>query len=996
MQFKVLGLFEAFQADRRVNFTPQQTRILAALILADGPVTADDLAMTVSGDAPAPGYNTMEQAVSRLRIRLREEGARASIPHRDRHEPYRLHLNGDTTDIAEFRQLLAAAEALARGGMTKDVPRAYERAIRLWRGQPLAAPSLPDNLAALRKRLEEEYLQGVIQWSDAAYLMGDLPRLVIPLAELCTRQSDSEPLSYRYALALHAAGRTSEALAEIRRLRARLKADGLEFPDQIDRLYRQLLHHDGPLSLDARPDPTSPPKLMTGRDEQIALIAKRLLAGGIDPAVVVLSGGPGVGKSALAAAAAEHIRPARPLQFEIRLQRNESAADLLARLLSLAGLAMSMPTSVAERAALLYRFLEGKDAFLLLDNVRNEKQVAAAVAAGWSAVLITSQQQLLGLHNVDVIAVKPLTDDASQSLLTQLSDKTGTTNAEAIRAIARLCAGLPLALKIAGSKLAAPRSMPAAELIARLRDARRRLDALSLGDEAVRASFLLAYEDLGSSARRLFRRMGTLMELTGDGMDHVVAAAAADLPIGAGDVLIEELIRASLVEASSPDGAHERYQLHELLAVFASERFKAEENESATRELFDRVGQGLLQRALVAERFLTIQGVHPCGPASGRSGDDALTVPDLVDRGRQAAAWLDQERATACVVVRKAFAFAGLGWVAPLGRALMPVLESRARFDMWLQLCTDLQNIAFPDADRASFDAGLGTLLHYRNDLKGSAEALNTSIEWYGRARNDLGGAYAQVMLSMTLRASQQPVSGLLDDALATAIRRQDPVLEVEALRCLSWQHRDAGDIDGALKCLQRASAVANAMPYSGRLKGYVLYDLGAAQIDRDDKEIAAQTLATAKQIFDDADDRHWSALTSVRLAEAVGERDDTQAARHLESAYEIFIEIGDQLWQAVTRRNQAALAARQGKSDEAYTLFLQAETLATVLNDERTLATIWTARGESFLLERPEHATADLKAAAEILQVYGSYSWTRRADAALARLRAAGVTAAI
>jgi DNA-binding SARP family transcriptional activator len=421
MRFQILGPFEAVQGDRRANFTRQQARILAALVLADGALTADDLTMAASGDAPAPGYNTMEQAVRRLRIKLTEEGAQASVPIRDQHEPYRLDLNGDTTDVAAFRFLLANAHKFVRSGAATSAASTFEKAVRLWRGQPLAAQTLPKSLAALRKRLEEEYLQAVVHWSDAAYITGGLSGLVVPLAELCTRQPDSEPLSYRYALALHAGGRTSEALAELRRLKSLLIADGLDVPDQTGRLYLQLLNQVGPLSLDARPNPSSPPKFMTGRHEQATLIAGKLLAGGTDPAIVVLSGGPGVGKSALAAVVAQQIQHARPLQLEIKLQRDDSATDLLARLLGLAGLALPMPSGLEERAALLHRFLEGKDAFLLLDNVRDEEQIAAAVASGWSAVLITSQKQLSGLYNADVVPVKPLTDDAARLLLTRLS-----------------------------------------------------------------------------------------------------------------------------------------------------------------------------------------------------------------------------------------------------------------------------------------------------------------------------------------------------------------------------------------------------------------------------------------------------------------------------------------------------------------------------------------------------------------------------------------------
>ena len=58
------------------------------------------------------------------------------------------------------------------------------------------------------------------------------------------------------------------------------------------------------------------------------------------------------------------------------------------------------------------------------------------------------------------------------------------------------CAGLPLAIRICAARLAARPQWPVATMAARLRDERRRLDELQIGDLEVRASFQMSYDSL--------------------------------------------------------------------------------------------------------------------------------------------------------------------------------------------------------------------------------------------------------------------------------------------------------------------------------------------------------------------------------------------------------------------------------------------------------------------------------------------------------------------
>ncbi|MFD2349650.1 hypothetical protein ACFSTC_10150 [Nonomuraea ferruginea] len=68
------------------------------------------------------------------------------------------------------------------------------------------------------------------------------------------------------------------------------------------------------------------------------------------------------------------------------------------------------------------------------------------------------------------------------------------------------CGGLPLALRVAGARLASRRQWSVARLADRLDDEHRRLDELAVGDQAVRASIGLSYQLLPPLAKTALRR----------------------------------------------------------------------------------------------------------------------------------------------------------------------------------------------------------------------------------------------------------------------------------------------------------------------------------------------------------------------------------------------------------------------------------------------------------------------------------------------------------
>jgi len=231
----------------------------------------------------------------------------------------------------------------------------------------------------------------------------------------------------------------------------------------------------GPLDSERPPGHNTPFQLppdigdFTGREDallQMHEVLKRSQSDQSSPMIVtMIAGQGGVGKTALAVHVAHELRPRFPDgQLYVNLRGVEAQAldpiDVLADFLRALGVdGAAIPLGLEERAKLYRARLANLRVLVLLDNAASERQVRPLLPGSTTcATLITSRIHLAGIEAGRSINLDVLSHDQAVELLGKIAGRERVdAEPEAARTIAQLCGYLPLAVRIAGAKLAAKR-----------------------------------------------------------------------------------------------------------------------------------------------------------------------------------------------------------------------------------------------------------------------------------------------------------------------------------------------------------------------------------------------------------------------------------------------------------------------------------------------------------------------------------------------------------
>ncbi|MEU6132916.1 BTAD domain-containing putative transcriptional regulator [Saccharopolyspora sp. NPDC047091] len=911
MRFRLLGPVECLdEHDRPVALSARQRTLLAALLLNSGRTATTGLLIGMIWDVPPPSAAAnLRTHIGALRRRMGPGGAQLL----SRPGGYRLDAGPDSLDVLRFRELAADAERALREDDLRSAAERFAAALDLWRGDPLEDLDCTIALRADADRLDEERLHVLERHHDVALALGEHAALLPGLHALVREHPLRERLRAQLMLALHRAGRPTDALAAYADVRALLAAEhGIDPGAELAELHRRILAADPGLTVldpPAAERPAAPaglppaPAALTGRDAELAALHHGLTrdrAGGERPAVWMISGAGGTGKTALAVQAAHQVREHYPdgqLFAALRDARGPARpVDVLGRLLRSLGV-RDAPVDAEERAALYRNLLADRRVLVVLDGAADAAGVRPLIPGGsGNAVLVTGRPALTGLDAAGHVSLRVLSAADGIRLLERWvgADRTHREADEAAR-IAHYCGGLPLALRIAAAQLAARPHWPLRALAERLADERTRLSRLSAGDLDVRAGLALGYDELDPTARRLLR---LLSRVDCAEFPAWIAAPLLDIGVDEAEEIVEALAEARLLDVRE-DPPHHRFRLHDLTRAFGREQ-----PEDAAPAALRRLADTWLGLAEHLNRRLPHHDLcFDAAPGANRPGPH---VTALAERVRDPVRWFDAMWPELRATVEQCAAL-GLGEHAwRFAAATAAYQDLRADYADWAVL-----NRAGLDAlhadhhqPRAVRLRGEAVLLQQRGVLDCRRNDLEQAARRFAEARrlfasDDVtdaeGEAYAWHGLGWTAEWRGQPAEarGCHEQAIS-AFATGGNVHGALAARCsLAAIGRRSGRFDDAVEHLTDAMTTARALADdSAELS--VCLELGRVERERGDTGRAAQLLRRSLALAGRLGDRDLAANLRLFLAEA-----------HLDAE-----EVGDggyEVWQALGFFHEAA-----------------------------------------------------------------------------------------
>jgi DNA-binding SARP family transcriptional activator/tetratricopeptide (TPR) repeat protein len=921
LEIKLLGPLTVHRADEPVDVGPPRQRcVLGLLGLQPNRVVRQEEIIDVLWGAhpPATSRNMVHAYVSRLRRLLPPRKGIALITGGD--GGYRLTVDSDLLDLLRFDELVA--RAAAGPGSALDL---YAQALACWRG-----PVLADLTARLRQHpaavaLARRRVDAVLAYADLAIAAGRHQGAEEQLRALIVEEPLHEGAHARLMLAVAGSGRRAAALDLFAGVRGRLVEElGLEPGSELRDVQVQVLRGELPLA-GARPTPAQLPVDVvgfTGRTDHLARLDGLLATTG---AVVVTTivGMAGVGKTALAVHWAHRVAERfADGQLYVNLQGHTSASPVrplqaLAGWLRALGVrADAVPVDLGEAAALYRSLLAGRRMLVVLDNAANAEQVRSLLPGSpGSVVVLTSRDRLTGLiatHGVHRFMLGVLTPAESVTVLSRMlgADRVNREPAAAAE-LARVCGGLPLALRIAAANLT---NRPARSITVHVAALRTddRLSELAVDDDpqvAVRVAFDQSYGRLGPDVRRMFRELGLA---PGADLSLPAAAALASHPPEQVAKWLGRLVDAHLVEQRGPA----RYGLHDLLRLYAQERGEHEDGKRERTSALERLLDWYLCAAGRAAALLY--------PGMLRLPLPAMDPTPTVEFGApaEAVAWLDTELANLIAAVQHAADHGPYRTAWLLADSLRGYFWLRRSTVDWLETAGAARSAAERAGNvraQAAAEHGLGGAYQGAGRYQEAIEHYASVLALARRARWTGGEAVALGALGMAHWWSGALREAAGYHAQALALHRQcDPNAGANSLLNLGLVYRDLGRLDEAAGHL--AESLTLHRLYRARDgEAHVLGTLGEIAHDRGEPDRARRHLEEALALHRDVGDRFGEVYVLGALAAVhrdAGRPD--QALDLARTALRLAGEIGHRSAEARIRNILGSVHMRLGDHREA------------------------------------------------------------------------------
>ncbi|MFC4856999.1 AfsR/SARP family transcriptional regulator [Actinophytocola glycyrrhizae] len=995
---RLLGPLELSAGGRELDLGgPRQRVVLAMLALnANRVVPVESLIDAVWDTAPPTTARAQVQiCVSALRKIFLE--ADAGVRIKTRTPGYQLVVPAGELDTEQFGALVTAARTHADAGRTSEAVATLRTALGLWRGEALAGLQ-SDLVRRGADQLEHARLTAIMERIQLDLALGRHEEVVGELAALIEEHPLRERLYEFLMLALYRSGRQAEALEVGRRARTTLVEElGIEPGKALQELESSILNRipeldlastgTGPLRDTATTTTQSDKPLVvprrlpasiadfTGREEQLAEI-RRALSGEDDDRntrfgmrIVAISGKGGVGKSTLAIRAAHELRDSYPdghlyadLESPTGTNRIHGVLDRFLHALGVDGSAI--PEDVEEKADMYRSRLADLRVLVVLDGAAGENDVIPLLPAGpGCAVIVTSRSPLSGLPGAALIAVSPFDVALSLEMLAKIigPERMVAERAAAVELV-DFCGRLPLAMRIAGARLASRPHWRLDVLVARLRNTTRRLDELTYHGLELRSSIGLTYRVLHDDAKALFRLFSLI---TTPDFPGWTAAALLDIDPFDAEEALEQLVETQLLDIVSYPGEHPRYRFHDLIRVYAQERLNEENSDADRHAAVVRLVGAWLAKAEEAHRKEyggdhTI--LHGSGPRWYPDGDADGGMNDPLE-------WLESERRSLVGAVHLAASVGEDELCWDLALTAVTLFEVKGHFDSWRETSEAALEVAERAGNRrgqAAMLYSLGSLAMSQRRFTAAEERFAAALEIF-RAESDQHGC-ALVLRNAAMVDRCRGRSGAMlakyHESLTLMREVDDPVGEAGILRSLAKLRIDEGNTDDARELLGKALECTRRVRY---LRGeaqivirYAELHLGQNQVGEAHQALN-RVLLIVRNIGDRIGEAH--ALYGVGVVRLRTGRLDN-AKTTLEHAHSLARRVGERLIEAQALYALGEIALARGNSTTGLEHLAEAKQLFAELG-----STVWHAK-TLILISDVHQGAGDLDRAREEIQL--------------------------
>jgi tetratricopeptide (TPR) repeat protein len=676
-------------------------------------------------------------------------------------------------------------------------------------------------------------------------------------------------------------------------------------------------------------------------------------SGGSAARVLLITGTAGSGKTSLAVHWSHNAVTGFPDgQLYLNLRGYDvgtpvGASKALDRLLRSLGVAPSaIPPEADARSALFRSRVVDRQILILLDNAATVDQVAPLLPGTPSCLTVVTSRSILAGLGSGVAAVRRLRlgllddHDAAALVASVAEGHQGLADETALNELVRLCAKLPLALRIAAERLALRPHARLADIVADLRDESRLWDALSAeeGREAddVRSVFAWSYRALTDEASRMFRLLGSH---PGPLINSESAAALFGIASGHAEKILAGLVNKHLLEQPQSNV----YEFHDLLRAFARHQSRIEDSDEDRLRAVERLATWLKHAAKAVSVATDNDSLGlDVGPVPSWS-----PIPAFADRAA-ARSWFLAQRENIVATVRSVsdLGLETLAWEIPA--VLLGVYATNNTFDDWIA-STELGLLAARHlADRSAEAIMLESLgkanaqrsrlpegealqkesLTIRQDLGdgvGQARSLNALglVRWRQHRLPEALDLYqaaldlTEQMGDLTLRSyvklnigqvlaesgSHAEAETWLRHALSEHREGNRAIAVSDAYQALAKALRGLGRTAEAVACAEEAVAGADRAA-NDQFAAYALLEAGRAYLAAGEWDAAVEAFSRSGGIHTRIGDRTREAQGYSGAAEAlfaVGRKVD--AAQFHRTAARLYAEAGDPVSQAAELR---------------------------------------------------------------------------------------------